>query len=36
MDAHAQIDIRDNHLRAQKRFSLVVLVSLVVMLVFSL
>src|SRR5690606_1648472 len=36
MDAHAQIEIRDNHLRSQKRFTFLALVALVVMLVFSL
>ncbi|MCX8500782.1 MAG: DotI/IcmL/TraM family protein, partial [Alphaproteobacteria bacterium] len=36
MDVHAQIEIRDNHLSAQKRFSLVVLIALIVMLVISL
>ncbi len=36
MDAHTHIEIRDDHLRSQTRFSLVVLIALIVMLVFSL
>lgn len=36
MDSHAQIEIRDGHLRSQKRFTLFALIGLGVALVFSL
>ena len=36
MDAHAQIEIRDNHMRSQKRFTIIALVGLGVSLVVSL
>lgn len=36
MDSHAQIEIRDSHLRSQKRFTLFALIGLGVALVFSL
>lgn len=36
MDAHAQIEIRDAHLRSQKRFTIIVLIGLIAALVVSL
>ena len=36
MDVHAEIEIRDSHIRAQKRFTLLALIGLAIALVVSL